>query len=384
MKTPKTKTKPNQQQPTVYQQLYNAYCKVNDSIPGPKCQQLFNEKWESIKQSPNSSEEAQAYLKELQNIISARRHGAGSILNAFSRARNKALSTLGSETATYPSPSTSTCDMNQMIEVEFHPDSSQFDEPTSEPEVEAVSSSSATNVSTTAAVKTVKTPAQDEVQLNLDIVNSHLVGLYKRKELDQLTEDDVVLLRKKKKEKETLEKKISNLKSRQKSQKNFRSARSIALKSAISDNPGLKEKLRLRGEQGRPRLEAQQPFLLETIVNLAMYGSAAEDKRRDDRYRSMMTLNDLKAALENDGFEVSRSALYTRLLPRRSNTNEGRRHVKTVPVKLIRAQNDLHNSHPDQHFAKATIRNVEQLASLLGPKEVFFLSQDDKARYIHK
>lgn len=53
------------------------------------------------------------------------------------------------------------------------------------------------------------------------------------------------------------------------------------------------------------RLEAQQPFLLETIVNLAMYGSAAEDKRRDDRYRSMMTLNDLKAALENDGFEVS-------------------------------------------------------------------------------
>ena len=25
-----------------------------------------------------------------------------------------------------------------------------------------------------------------------------------------------------------------------------------------------------------------------------MYGSAAEDKRRDDRYRSMMTLNDLK------------------------------------------------------------------------------------------
>lgn len=253
MKTPKTKTKPNQQQPTVYQQLYNAYCEVNDSIPGPKCQQLFNEKWESIKQSLNSSEEAQAYLKELQNIILARRHGAGSIVNAFSRARNKALSTLnGSETARDPSPSTSTYDMNQMIEVEFHPDSSQFDEPTSEPEVEAVSSSSATNVSTTAAVKTVKTPAQDEVQLKLDIVNSHLVGLYKRKELDQLTEDDLVLLKKKKKEKETLEKKMSDLKSRQKSQKNFHSARSIALKSAISDNPGLKEKLRLRGEQGRP------------------------------------------------------------------------------------------------------------------------------------
>jgi hypothetical protein len=110
----------------------------------------------------------------------------------------------------------------------------------------------------------------------------------------------------------------SNLKNRRFNAISFH----ISLKSAISDNPGLKEKLRLRGEQGRPRLEAQQPFLLETIVNLAMYGSAAEDKRRDDRYRSMMTLNDLKTALENDGFEVSRSALYTRLLPRRSNTNE--------------------------------------------------------------
>ncbi|KAL4705431.1 hypothetical protein ACJJTC_002189 [Scirpophaga incertulas] len=96
--------------------------------------------------------------------------------------------------------------------------------------------------------------------------------------------------------------------------------------------------------------------------------------------RSCRTLDDLHQALLKEGFELSRSATYLRLLPRDSRTNEGKKHVKTAPVKLVRATTDLHKSHVDQHFCTATIRYLENLASILGPSQVFFISQDDKAR----
>jgi len=51
-----------------------------------------------------------------------------------------------------------------------------------------------------------------------------------------------------------------------------------------------------------------------------------------------------------------------------------------VPVKLARAQTDTHKTHIDGKFARATLRNMEEVASILGPQEVCFLSQDDKAR----
>lgn len=58
----------------------------------------------------------------------------------------------------------------------------------------------------------------------------------------------------------------------------------------------------------------------------------------------------------------------------------GKTHVITVPVKLSRVQNDLHKGHPDTKFCFSTIHHLEELASLLGPNDVLFLSQDDKAR----
>lgn len=76
--------------------------------------------------------------------------------------------------------------------------------------------------------------------------------------------------------------------------------------------------------------------------------------------------------------QLSRSTVYLHLLPRRSNTTEGKRHVTTVPVRLKRAFNDAHKSHVDAKFCVATIRYLEELASLLGPDQVLFISQDDK------
>lgn len=97
-------------------------------------------------------------------------------------------------------------------------------------------------------------------------------------------------------------------------------------------------------------------------------------------HRYVKSLDDLCTQLQKDGFQIKRGALYLRLLPKRSNTQEGKRHVVTVPVKLLRAQNYSHEKHIDGRFCTATINAIEELCSFLGPNEVLFMSNDDKAR----
>ncbi|KAI9556025.1 hypothetical protein GHT06_018591 [Daphnia sinensis] len=140
--------------------------------------------------------------------------------------------------------------------------------------------------------------------------------------------------------------------------------------AACEKDPGLRDLLKLkRKAYGRPRIEDDQPFLLESIINIAFHGSAAHEKRQSDVYRSVKTLDDLTKQLNNDGFKIKRGAVYLRLLPRRSSSIEGKRHVKTVPVKLIRARNDHHSSHVDGRFCTSTIRHLEEISSVLGPNE---------------
>ena len=69
-----------------------------------------------------------------------------------------------------------------------------------------------------------------------------------------------------------------------------------------------------------------------------------------------------------------------RLIPRRWDTTEGKKHVKTVPVKLIRAQNDGRKPHIDKEFAMESIENLRDLAEAMGEKTVFPSSEDDHAR----
>ncbi|CAG8621288.1 13386_t:CDS:2, partial [Dentiscutata erythropus] len=107
---------------------------------------------------------------------------------------------------------------------------------------------------------------------------------------------------------------------------------------------------------GHPSLEEAQPGLLETIVQI------------------------LQEALTNMNYKLSCSATYLKLIPRWHNTNEGRQHVKTVPVKLLKSQNMSRKSHNDTRFCAALIRNLKEMVSLLGPKCALVISQDDKAR----
>ena len=77
---------------------------------------------------------------------------------------------------------------------------------------------------------------------------------------------------------------------------------------------------------------------------------------------------------------VNWSGVYLHLLPRYARSKEGKRHVTTVPVKLARAQNNQHANHEATKFARSTIHAVEEIAGILGPQQVPFHSQDDKAK----
>lgn len=210
---------------------------------------------------------------------------------------------------------------------------------------------------------------QEKIVVATNVTRSNLSTSENDKLLHKLNNDL-------KKEKTILKRKISNAE-RQKKQ---REKKKNLFQELCEENPDVIKKIKLTNSFGRPRLEIEQPELLKTIVEIAMFGCGADDRRRSDVMRSCKTLDDLHAELKKNGFTLSRSATYLRLIPRSSNILEGKRHVQTVPVKLSKAQSDLHAKHPDAAFCTATIRSLETIASVLGPDEVFFLSQDDKSR----
>ncbi|KAF2901473.1 hypothetical protein ILUMI_04711 [Ignelater luminosus] len=128
-------------------------------------------------------------------------------------------------------------------------------------------------------------------------------------------------------------------------------------------------------KRGRPPIEKEQEGLQEAILNLVYYGASADDCRRSEILKCAKTVDELLA-----GYNISRTALYYRLIPRNVSTKDGRRHVNTVPVKLIRPSNSLRKEHEDTHFCAGQIKHIRDLAELLGPQAVNVLSVDDKAR----
>ena len=135
-----------------------------------------------------------------------------------------------------------------------------------------------------------------------------------------------------------------------------------------------------RNVTGRPRQELDQPELLSAIVQIVENSSAAHDRRRSEVLRTVTTLDDLAEEMKKLGFTLSRSALYLRLLPRRGNTLEGKRHVQTAPVILLRPENNLRKRNEDRMYAKSVVDDLFEVAKMFGPETCLFLSIDDKAR----
>lgn len=221
-------------------------------------------------------------------------------------------------------------------------------------------------------------PRQEAIKVEINVMQSELNCLVTKRDAgvaDSNIEPEIKKMRK------DLESKKSQLKDqirRSDWQKSYREKTKQKMNDLKTEFPEASNFLNFKTVVGRPRLETNSNSgLLEAISDIALHSGSANDKRRSEAVRSCKTLDDLLSELKLLGYTLSRSALYLRLIPRRSTTIQGKRHVTTVPVKLCRAQADLHKDHQDQHFCRATINGLEEVASVLGPEQVdstnFFL-----------
>ena len=150
----------------------------------------------------------------------------------------------------------------------------------------------------------------------------------------------------------------------------------------VSESEAASEKLKsvTRDGPGRPPIEDSFPQLHETVVKIASFLAGADGQRRTDILEACHTLGDLHAALLKEGYNLSRSTLYYRLVPHKSNNTEGKKHVRTVPVKIRRAKNNIHARHQDANFTFSIKHYLKQVASFFGRTNAFVLSVDDKAK----
>ena len=124
------------------------------------------------------------------------------------------------------------------------------------------------------------------------------------------------------KKKKQLKDKIGNGRRQRKHHKR----RSEILQSVAAESEGNAAKLGpfITEKSSRPPLEDTYPDLHQAIVPLAT-ATAGADGKRADMIHAYHTSHGLRAALLKEGYILSRNALYLRLAPRRSNSNEGKK-----------------------------------------------------------
>ena len=127
---------------------------------------------------------------------------------------------------------------------------------------------------------------------------------------------------------------------------------------------------------GHPQKEVDQPELLSTIINTVQASSATDDRNT--------------AQLDNFGWFASRTdkpwfqtyllgCYLLRLLPRWGDSCEGKRHVQSIPVKLLRPEHNRRKKNIDRMCVKSFFDDMMSISELLGGDAVTFLSNDDKA-----
>ena len=205
-----------------------------------------------------------------------------------------------------------------------------------------------------------------------------MIGLYKKREKGMMSTIDREELEKREKSVEQMKNKLTKKAKNQQRQQKHRDNRK---RKHDALDPHTRKLI-----TGKETATAGQPpkgdnsALIETIAQIAITGSAADVRRRSEVIRTVKTLDDLTSSLRSAGFDLSRSGIYLRLIPRNVRTIEGKRHRNVAPVKLSQPENSHHKYHISTKFAHASIRYLEEIASFLGPEEVTFHSQDDKAK----
>jgi septal ring factor EnvC (AmiA/AmiB activator) len=146
------------------------------------------------------------------------------------------------------------------------------------------------------------TPARDKTTDELNEINEKIAKLRKSKEIGLEPENCNKKIKVLTKQKDKVEKKLKKLlKSNQRMQK-YRTIKRKKLERLNREHPEVMRNYSLIEEKvGRPRIETGQEGLLETIINIAINGGAAEERRHSEMIRTCKTLSDLNECLVERG-----------------------------------------------------------------------------------
>uniref|UniRef100_A0A8C4PZQ8 C2H2-type domain-containing protein n=1 Tax=Eptatretus burgeri TaxID=7764 RepID=A0A8C4PZQ8_EPTBU len=223
-----------------------------------------------------------------------------------------------------------------------------------------------------------KTPKQNVVQKEIEELERKIEKINEMKIAGTLTSkeiDEMIPLNKRLK---MLRHKQARLKAEAERQRIRRRELKKKLSKLADENPSFQNFA--RGKRGRPSLQKDQPELLDAIKEIAMADGVTDDSQETECIRPCRTLNELTEELHRRGFQISRAATYLRLMPKRSDTEHGKRHVTTVPVKLKRTPKSQRKPPADTYFTSTTMSYINDLCSWFGPKTCSFMCIDDKAR----
>ena len=175
-------------------------------------------------------------------------------------------------------------------------------------------------------------PQQEALGAKIAELQGQLLELYERQNSGSMTDYDVVELDRVSKELKTAK---AQLKRKRQNQATQARARERKRKLFESLDPDTRVKVFGRKDLkiGRPSL-CDNEELKKAILEITSQ-AAINDGRKSDTIRTAISLNQITAELQKRGFNLKRSAVYTRLLPRKASTHEGKRHNNIVPVKLV-------------------------------------------------
>jgi len=147
----------------LYISLYNGYVKAHATTSKADCQKQVNEIWKGIKSDANVSEKVESLLKEYDAIAKQKK---GTLMTFWAKRALKP-DTLH-QTSAVPDVTTksSLVEEHACGSVESNPSTSKTED-----------------------VGKYKTKVQDELKVDIDLIKSDMVGLYKRKDNGIITKN---------------------------------------------------------------------------------------------------------------------------------------------------------------------------------------------------
>ena len=221
-----------------------------------------------------------------------------------------------------------------------------------------------------------ETPKQTELKAEIAKIESKITSLTALKEYGFATTENVNHLKEARNQLKEKNQKLKTLISDAQRQRKRRAEKKKIISELSNQSTSNASKLKkfTHTSPGRPPLEDTYPDLHQAIVALVTAGAGADFRRRTDVLNACKSLDELHAGFLAEGYILSCQAAYLRVIPKRSDSHEGKCHVHTVPVKIRRAQNNLRNKHEDANFCFATKQYMKDIVSLFGEKNVFVLS----------